>query len=254
MKLDKIDELKSIGIFVKFIKSEFAESLLEGNLYMNNLHKFIGMEKESKKKGQGDKYEGAFVSHFNRFEIKDESGKVFIRGKDATVTERYDEVIYTPIFCITRFSSEDCKVVEEDDKDNVIFKLDLKQHEKDLFKSEFGDKAILLPGEFPVILEKELQEQGYKSIKGLVDYYNYKKFDLDRKKKFDEKSAEMVFWKDNFFSYQREYRFAITNKLVENNLTVKIKNDRTKFIILDTDRFLDMHFRINKKELKSLSL
>lgn len=56
------NELKKLSLFVKFTKEEYVNDILDGNLYMNNFKYFIDLEKKKRIKGQGDKFEAAFVT------------------------------------------------------------------------------------------------------------------------------------------------------------------------------------------------
>ncbi|QHQ56270.1 hypothetical protein [Bacillus velezensis] len=56
------NEFKKLNLFVKFTKDEYVNDILDGKLYMKNFKHFIDLEKKEKIKGQGDKFEAAFVT------------------------------------------------------------------------------------------------------------------------------------------------------------------------------------------------
>lgn len=242
-KMSSIDEIKDIGFFVKFVKEEFLEELLEGNIYMSNLGRYIEMEKKTKIKGQGDKSEGAHVFKVLNLQIIDPKTNMLIgTAKVGEIRERYSGTEKVPVFCFTRFSADDFMVIEETDK-HITCELDIHKKEKEVFIKEFGDKAVILPGDFPNILSENADKQGYKWAKGNVKYLSYEGVNEERRKKFDDGNIEILFWKEDFFRSQREFRFVITNELVEEYLNFEVGSIKENSTVCDTKQLMD-GFRI----------
>lgn len=77
MRLNEVEGLETNDIIMaKFIKSEWVEDFLSGNLYMNNFDHFIEQEKNTKEKGQGDSYEAALVTEARDIRIYDKNGNL----------------------------------------------------------------------------------------------------------------------------------------------------------------------------------
>ena len=56
---------------IKFGKKEYLEQLINGKIYFSNARRFIAMEEEQQKKGQGDAYEGRILLPAFNVEIHD---------------------------------------------------------------------------------------------------------------------------------------------------------------------------------------
>jgi hypothetical protein len=63
MRLNELEAMqdKQVHMFVKFTSQGHVEDLLNGNLYMQPLKKFIEQEEREQVRGQGDRHEGAVV-------------------------------------------------------------------------------------------------------------------------------------------------------------------------------------------------
>lgn len=158
MRLSDIEEACGIRLFVKFVRSEFLDDLLDGNLFMSPLGDFIDQEKRDKIRGQGDKYEGAHVFGIMKAEIYDhETNQHIATATSGMVEETYSEICKTPVFCFIKFSSDDFVLVEETE-DQYLFKLSISDEDKAKFLNSFGDKAVLLPQDFPQIIKKVVDD------------------------------------------------------------------------------------------------
>jgi hypothetical protein len=249
-KLSEIERYKNVRFFVKFTNPEFVDSLLDGNLYMNTLGYFIDLEKETKIKGQGDQYEGAHVFGLQNIKLIDnETNTVIGTAKGGMVQERYKGTRDIPIFCFTLFSAKDFKVIEEGDG-TVSFTLSIGDEETQKIIENFGSKVILLPGDFLEILVEDAEEQGCDYFLKSVSYVDYSiGIDSKRKEAFEDKSSEIVCWKDYFFNYQREVRFTIFDNLTKHPITFKMRNLRKDAVVMDTEKFLKDYYI--KLELKN---
>jgi hypothetical protein len=237
--LNEIDGFKDVNFFVKFTMPEFVESFLDGNLYMNTLDYFIELEKETKVKGQGDRYEGAFVFGAQNIQIIDnDTNMVIATAKSGMYEERSKVVREIPIFCFTKFTAKDFKVLEEGEN-LVSIILDIGEENIEKFLENFGSKAILLPGDIVEMMKNDADEQELDFIISPVTYHDYSVgIDSKRKKEYDNGSATIVTWKDSYFQYQREMRFAVFNKPSDKAIIVKIRNLREHANVLDAEFFL----------------
>ena len=101
-------------------------------------------------------------------------------SKEAEIIERYTEASKIPLYCFTYFPSEDFKILEEKDE-KIIIGLDLNPEEKDVFIKDFGEKAIIFPGDFlksTLVFEK----QNILGVAKLVQYCDFNFLDENRRK------------------------------------------------------------------------
>ncbi|MCA1026590.1 hypothetical protein LCM23_10830 [Cytobacillus kochii] len=241
-RLSEIERCKGARFLVKFVNQEYLGILLDGNLYMNTLGHFIEQEKRTMIRGQGDKYEGAHVFGVYNVKIIDpRNNQVIATANTGTLEERYEGVKEIPVFCFTAFSAKDFKVIEEKE-DSVSFVLDIDIKEKNKILENFGDKAVLLPSNFINLIEEEADSQGLEYIIRSVQYNDYSIINSDRKKKFEEKSVEIIMWKDNFFDYQREVRFAILNQPSQVPTEFNMKSIREQSVVMEAEKFLHDYY------------
>jgi len=243
MRLSEIEDFKNIKFFVKFVKSEHVDDLLDGNLFMNPLSTFIKQELESNQRGQGDKYEGAHVFRMTNIKIIDpETEQLIATCKQGTVQENYSGAEDTPIFCFTVFSSKDFEVIDEED-DSISIKLNIEEEDKKNFLKDFGDKAVVLPFNFVELLSEDANNNGHTYIIQQVKYDEYEKgINSQHKKLFDDASFDIVFWKDSFFEFQREARFAIFDLPTKQSIKFKMRNLMSYCGVLDAKKFFDGYY------------
>lgn len=112
-RLNSVKGFEDVSMMVKFLDNKYVEDLLNGKLYMNNFKYFIELEERLKKKGQGDKLEGAFVINTNNHTMLDKSTgtKTSLKGKGQFVyrNEFVNEIL---LFCLTHFTSNDFLITE----------------------------------------------------------------------------------------------------------------------------------------------
>ncbi|MED1481583.1 MULTISPECIES: hypothetical protein [Bacillus] len=240
-------ELSIPGFFVKFLQEEHVESFLDGNLYMNNFQYFIDMENETKQRGQGDNLEAAFVARSTDSRIVDKMTKRVVGfAQSVDLIERYTDVKRIPLFCFSYFSQKDFQVYDETEE-SFFLTLNVKEEEKKSIFKEFGNTAVLLPFDFLIDLQDASNENEDSFFLKPVEYCDYDVYDSGRKKLFDEKSIEMLFWKDHFFKYQREVRFLLTEKKTSKPIFFKCKNLKGKSMVMKSEEFLwDLSLEIIK--------
>lgn len=238
-KLSDFEKYKEMKMLVKFLKKEYLQDLLDGNLYMNKLGFFIDLEKEEQNKGQGDKYEAAFVTKF-------QNGKLMLSGTDKVigtiktgdVIERYENVTKAPVFCCTILTGENLEVISETD-DVLTVKPMFNEEQKSKLLSDFGDKAVVLTNDFIQKVGSKLVEQNMNMTFGQIEYVDNSVVDTARKKSFDEGSLEMFFWKDEYFQYQQEFRLVVLGKFIENHFILNIGDISEKSKVMNTVDFFE---------------
>lgn len=234
MKLNEIKDFeKEILLLVKFTKPDYLQSILDGNLYMNNIKYFVDLENTTKIKGQGDKHEASNV-------ISNVNFKMFTYGTNELVAEGYAETIIErnnvydtiPVFCITAFEAADFRIIEEtSDSYKVIF--DIPEEEIQKMQENFGEKAVIFnPVHFLNRIDDYYSESGIEYMARKVDYVNLKINTQQRIESYKELTTTPLFTKDIFFQYQREFRVALLNNHVE------------KFFITELGKFNDKTFHV----------
>ena len=222
----------SIEYFVKTVDHRcHAEQLMQGDLYMNRLHRFIQDEDETEGENQGHAIAGREDS---------KEGLVIYRGEDLsnlTVTlgiageEMHDVdgmlelsigfnlMRYAHVFCL--FSGKRPSVVTTENVNTVEENL-LFPYEK--MEKEIGPYSVFIynPRVFVERVREALRKCAYRSFLGLVQYYpntesvNMGYHPLDG-------NIEPAFRKEDRFAYQKEFRIAIvTGSMGDDHLVINI--------------------------------
>jgi len=252
-KLGEIKGFNKFDFFVKFVQSKFANDIVEGKLFMNNLQHYIDLEEKTRKKGQGDKFEGAEVYKGDLFIMM---GEDVVGTSKGYVTISDINVGKIAVFCCTRFTENDFVIIDTDSKQETItVNLDISENDKNHIMENFGDKAVLLPNRFPNIVKEAAKEQGIMIANKDVKYENYNVYDERRRLAFETGHVDIVFYKDDFFKSQKEYRIAITDQLIEKNTTFTVGQLHDFNSIHDTKEFLNnFTMKITSKIKKRIEL
>lgn len=236
-RLSELEEYNDLSLCVKFLKKEYVKDLLDGNIFMNNFDFFINLERQTKVKGQGDKLETSHVIRSNNLKIiSTETNEIIATAPFAEMTEKYNGMEKLPLFCFTHFRAKDFIVTNI--KDNIITaKIDLPASEVRIFEESFGDTAILLSNEFKNKVIESSKENETRLAFGDVIYQNYNFYDSTRGEEFQNGSVDILFWKDEYFKYQREARFVLIDKPVDENFVLKIGSIKDKSKVLSIKEF-----------------
>ncbi|GGG02146.1 hypothetical protein [Paenibacillus abyssi] len=225
-RLSEIDgnETTQLCLFLKFATEKWhLESLQSGKLRMNNLKRFIDMEKNEGKKGMGDLLEVSNVINLLNFKLIDpDTDEVIFEGKSSRGVMTLNHCTPKPVFCLAMVDSKMLEVIEEDDKCykcKVVF-LDI---QKRRFIEDFGNHVMVLPVSGfleRVIKAFDKHEYGYVYQPVLYDDFNVNH--SNRLKSFEEENTDVFFWKDKSIEYQNEFRIVILNKDIEEPLVTEI--------------------------------
>ncbi|MGG0891877.1 hypothetical protein [Cytobacillus horneckiae] len=248
-RLSDIKQYEKGFFLVKFLKEVYLNDLLDGNLYMNNFQYFIDLEKETKEKGQGDKREAGHVFRSTNIRLIDpETNQVIATGSVGEVIERYIGVEKIPVFCMTIFRYSEFEIIEEKEE-SVVVKLVLPPKDQKNYIETFGEKAVILPHYFLERLEEKNNEEPLGLAYAEVQYHDYDVISSERRTLFDERSIQFFFWKDNFFSNQREFRIVLTQKLVDQPFKLNIGSVVDGAIVVDSEKLFEAEFEfpLNKE-------
>ena len=246
--LSEINGFEDVNMYVKFLNKEYLNDLLNGSIYMNNFEYFIKLEKEQKNKGQGDKLELAHVVRSNKVTIRDPKTKMVIATAPfGELIERYTGSEKLPVFCLTHLYASDF-VITKVEGNVITAKIELPLEDQKLFEETFGDTAVVLSNEFTSRFIEAAKNSNLGLAIGDVLYQDYDFYSSTRRKEFDEQSLNILFWKDKFFKQQREARFILVNKSVENNFVLNIGDISGKSKVTSTKELLtdtEFEFAIN---------
>ncbi|MEH7248742.1 hypothetical protein V7114_18360, partial [Neobacillus niacini] len=115
MKISEIgiNNKESVYALLKF--TPYIDSFLSGELYLNNLKRYIDMEKESGIKGVGDKYEASHIFNSMIFKMYDsETNELILEGESSAMDFRIDGDEKRPVFCLFAITGDLLEVVRED--------------------------------------------------------------------------------------------------------------------------------------------
>ncbi len=250
VKLNEVGFKEEILLMIKFTKEDYVNSIVNGNLYMNNIKYFVDLENRTGIKGQGDKYEAGNV-------ISDVEIKFYKAGTDQLIAEGYAEEIIDrsnffddlPIFCITAFSANDFKIIRETgDYYEVAF--DVEESERNRMLANFGEKAILInPKLFLDKVDDFFRNDKTEYVARRVNYKNLKTNDEERIMNYRNHFLLPMFTKDKYYEYQREFRIVALGHRTENNYFANIGSlDKVAFFVTNTkDVFREITLQIRKK-------
>lgn len=238
-RLNEVEYYKDLDLFVKFLGAEkHVNDLLNGDIFMKNFKYFICLEKEEEKKkgkGKGDKLEASHVIRSKSLKIKDKkTNEIIAKAHSAELRERHTNVEKMPLFCVTHFHSEDFIITDIRD-DIITIKLELVNEEIELFKKNFGDKAVILSNNFLDNMNSFAEKHRTRLMMKDVTYQDYNYYSSEREKKFLDGSLDVLFWKDEYFKYQREARFVLIDKYIEDRFILQMDSIISKSKLLSTE-------------------
>lgn len=209
---------------MKFLKEEYVDDLLKGKLYMKPLKYYIDLEKNTRVKGQGDKYEANVV-------MKDVEVKIFVSGTDTLVAEGKasemsfysNQRVMSPVFCMYAIDEENLKIIDEDEKKYIVKPSITEVYKKKLIQ-DFGDNLVFVSaGHFIERVKKVCEENDLHLVFGKVNYEDLsvnssKRLEMAR----DVEDSRICFVKSDEFIHQNEFRILLNNRLVEDHFILEI--------------------------------
>lgn len=250
-RLSDIQRKYRFHIYTKFLKKEYINDLLNGNIYMKNFGFFIDLENKTRIKGQGDKYEVALVDKLLNVQLYDPKTNMLMgTAKSGYKVERYDVMRKIPIFCVACFKSNDF-VITKVDEESINVKLDIPVKDQIMFENTFGPYAVILTPEFKDQMIQASNRDDLGLVFGDTDYQDLEVPSNLRRKDFEQGSDNIFFWKDKYFDNQRETRFVLKNKIVEDHYIMKLGELSNKTKVLTTkELFTDTELIIPKSMLE----
>lgn len=213
-----------ICLLIKFGNLDNLKKLQKGQIYCKNLKWYSDQEKKTGDKAMGDKLEGKFKLaecsiKYSNPKIKEWNFEV----DNVSVLLSVGNLDRMPVFCMTGITTRDLDLVEKD-KDTSVADVRFSDILSKVYNESYWEAALVIEDSTKFIesLMKVCKDKGIKIINKLVTYTNMDINNTDRLKNINEDINNSVFCKDDSYSYQHEYRFAFTNKVVENSFTIDI--------------------------------
>ncbi|MGR9527452.1 hypothetical protein ACSS31_27615 (plasmid) [Priestia megaterium] len=258
MKFSEVKGCENLTVmFAKFTKSEHAQDLLDGNLYMNNFKHFVKQEENSKHKGQGDSYEGAFVTTFDAVDIYVNDGYAGY-AQSGKISMTYTDLDRSPLFSMSMLKSCDFKVIE-DKGSSIVLKVDFSEQDIKEFKENFKSDTVVFTLNFKTLIERlndAARKTETKRVTGPVEYVDFSIMDSkhkDRYKRFEEGYIDFLFHKHNSLKYQREFRLILPDIQVDRNYTFEVGSLEDIFYVVDIDEFFSgMKIELGLKKANSI--
>lgn len=252
MLLSEIDGFETkVFMFVKFIKKEWIDSFLDGNMYMNNFKYFIDQENSDSVKGQGDAFEGAHVIKFlnaTAYTLDENGSEIKLADvESAALIERDPKVNKFPMFCLTCLGSHDYIVLEK--TENIIkFKLNIPEEDKNKIKDTFNaDIALVSISPFTFISRFRKVAEKLGCLCAHVRYEDFKVYDTLKRENFIKGTADILFSKEVSLSYQKEFRFVLSDVQSDVPFNLELGNLRDIFTPIDINDFFDETYIMVKK-------
>ena len=213
VNMDIISELKEyIGnnplFYLKFCRClEYANDILNGNLYSNNVKYFRELEEKEHEHGQGDLHEVALLAKSENITLYDNNTNELIAYSPTGFLEvKFNDDLLRPIVCFVGVTLDDLKVKTYNEH-FAEFEFAFSYEDYNLFSKKFGEYCVIISGKELIDKIKEYCANIKTDfVFGKVTYSIQN--DIDRVNAFMNGTKYRFLYKDPEFSYQREYRFA----------------------------------------------
>lgn len=206
--------------FIKF--TDYADELLKGDLYMNNLNTFVEEGKEGAI-GRGDPQEVANILKNSNLEFY-LNGEKIAEAEAGRLIEQRTKNLFAPVYCMFAITGKDL-IFESEDDEKIYVKIDIKNQEFHKFLREFSysEAVVTLAAPFLDAIDKTFNERNYYAICNLVKYID---IDSTIENQYIDflNNNELFFRKSNLFSHQREFRIVLPNEVTQNGKLVNIGN------------------------------
>jgi hypothetical protein len=189
-------------LIIKFGEEEWINKLKDGEIFMRPISDYRKLEIEQKKKGQGDKYDGKF--HIKQ-DMQSNMFGIQTKIKELELDFDGDEKNLIGCFYKMYMYTTRLKLISEDDE-KKLFLYEFTEEEKKEF-AEWGDTALLiLQRPFLEKIGEKFKERQIEAYGRNVKYYNCNAPDINYIKDYSEGNENRLFWKDDYFINQNEFR------------------------------------------------
>lgn len=236
---------KKFHMLIKFGSLENLERFQSGSLYMKNLRFYNELECEHGN-GKPDKYDGKWRMNGGQFVLIDPSTSTLVASGTARETifsfgyEKY------PVFCLFCCDERNCGNYQVD-KGACVIPVSFSAEQVQKLKTALGTYALIIldTDEFLTRVDKAFCQENISYMKSCVSYNQGNC--IERVNSILSNRDNIAFNKDAAdFSYQQEFRFLVTNRPVEEHLSLFIGDlhDITK--IVPTDELLKYRIELRQ--------
>lgn len=243
-----------IALLIKFQTEENIKKMQQGYIYTNNLKHYIDLEEKEGKIGIGDRDEGTLLLNDVDCKFRDTATgedipieRIFfgekgeqIKIKVKGIRIQLDDDIKTPVLCLVGINKNETKNIDG----NLILDFDDKTISK--LREEFGGYThalVIEPENFTKRLIEECEKQNIHPNLDFVKYYDPKINQGERVNDFN--TIKSVFWKNDSFKNQKEFRVAFGNKHIESGQVLMNLGDISDIsIMVDINTLLSKEFSI----------
>ncbi len=201
-------------VYLKFTKCEtWAKDIIDGKLYMNPIGLYRDIELKSGEKGQGDEQELKLISDDICLIVRRYDSDEEIPLHPKQIKFEYKEDQYIPAFCMMGIKIRDLKVFDYDEE-KIILEFPFSIEEVERLKREFGEFVVMMvANEFESAIHNTIEDNKMNGLFKEVIYCD-PNFE-ERQESFFKGSVKRFFYKNENFSYQKEFRLILDEKITE---------------------------------------
>ncbi|WP_349818065.1 MULTISPECIES: hypothetical protein [Clostridium] len=210
---------------IKFGELEHLKLLREGKLYCKNLKYYNDMEIKTGDREMGDYLDGKLkindittckMYDYETKEIKD------LDCKDIVAT--FEDIDKMPVFCLTGVTLKELDSIETNENNVIKGKINLGNKLGKMGSNDYWENGLLITNgtEFVNRIKNACELNGISMRADEVQYSDMNINYTDRIQSITENVENVAFWKDNYYSYQHEWRFIFQNKRVIDDFTLDI--------------------------------
>jgi len=203
--------------FLKFCSQEqYAQDVIDGNLFSHPAEWFRKKEIESGERGQGDKFELAMPFRSEKISLYNyETGNHIMDINKSDVTYQIIDDDKLPIVCFVGIPLRDMNLLEYDET-HAVFSFPYTQEEYDTLEEKFGKYCVIINArELENKIYSYCDDKNCDYIFGKVEYCHQNS--LERMKAFMSACPTRALFKNDDLAYQREYRLVLPLGVLEDN-------------------------------------
>jgi len=237
LTIEEVEELvgREPIFYLKFTSKEtFANDIVDGNFYANTLNWFREREIKTGEHGQGDKNELQYNMPLIglRF-INPETGICEFEIPQATGKLLFNSDNKIPIVCFVGIPLREMKIISQT-PESLQIAFPFSEAEYSEMEQKFGEYCVILEAKALIeALQQYCDENSCQCILKKVTYCvsNY----TEKAEAFANGSIDRFFFKDEDFSYQREYRLILSKEIPDDHF-IRLTSLKSKAKIVKSDQ------------------
>lgn len=210
---------------IKFGKLEHLELLREGKLYCKNLKYYNDLEMITGDRDRGDYLDGKLkINEIKSCKFYNYETKEFTEIDCKNIVATFEDIDKMPVFCLTGITLKELDSIETDGNNIIKGKINLGKKLGKIVSNDYWENALLITNgiEFVNRIKIACELNGISVRADKIQYSDININYTDKIQSITENAENVVFWKDNYYSYQHEWRFIFQNKRVIDDFTLDI--------------------------------